>query len=351
MSQNNSFGTKTRLIGGRLFYEKPEIMKADEKNENKPVYGHDANKPRQIPAKGWKQILLRVKDAIANDHIPIISAGVAFYLFLALFPAIAALLSIYGLVMDPQQVQDQMSQLTAILPQQGQQFLSSILESVAEKSNQSLGWGVALSILFSLWSANKGTKAIFEGTSIAYNEENTRSFIKANALSLLFTLSAIVLFIISLSLIVAFPALMGRLGLPDLIITLIEYVRWLILGLLVVFAIAAVYKFGSVRNRPKFRWVNWGAIIATLLWLIASWLFSFYVKNFGNFDETYGAVAAVIIMMLWFFMTSFVILIGAEINAEMEHQTSKDTTVGDPEPMGSRDAHYADRVSGGKTKK
>lgn len=326
-------------------------MKTDENLDNETNYGQEADKPGQIPLKGWKQILLRVKDAIKNDHIPIISAGIAFYLFLALFPAIAALLSIYGIAMDPQQVQQQMSQLTAILPEQGRQFLSDTLQSVAGKSNQSLGWGVALSILFSLFSANKATKALFEGVTIAYNEENTRSFIRANGISLLFTLTAIVLFIICLSLIVAFPALMGNLGLPDIVITVIEWVRWLVLGLLVVMAIAAVYKFGTVRNDPKFSWASWGALIATVLWLVASWLFSFYVKNFGNFDETYGPVAAIIIMMLWFFMTSFVILIGAEINAEMEHQTRKDTTVGDPKPLGERDAHYADRVAGTKPNK
>jgi membrane protein len=324
-------------------------MKTDKHKKSEP--GHEADRPEQIPKRGWKQILLRVKDEIQKDHISIVAAGIAFFLFLALFPAIAALLSIYGLVMDPQQVQEQMGQLTGILPEQGRQFLSETLQSVAGQSDQALGWGVALSIVLSLWSANAGTKALFEGVNIAYDEENTRSFIKENALSLLFTLAAIVLFIICLSVIVAFPALMGKLGLPDIVITVIEWVRWLVLGLIVIFAIAAIYKFAPVRDNPKFLWVSWGAVTATILWLIASVLFSFYVKNFGDFDETYGAVAAVIIMMLWFYMTSFLILIGAEINAEMEHQTRKDTTIGEPKPMGDRDAYHADRVAGDKREK
>lgn len=300
-------------------------MKTGTKIQDK--HGHYAEKPRQIPKKGWKEILLRVKDDIGNDNLSIISAGIAFFLFLALFPAIGALLSIYGLVMDPQHVQEQVSQLTGILPEQGQQFLSGMLENVAGQSNSALGWGVALSVLLSLWSANAGTKALFKGVNIVYDETDTRSFIKETAITLAFTLVAIVVFIICISVIVAIPALIGSLGLPAVVVTVVEWVRWLILGAIVVFSIAAVYKYAPVRDNPMFKWVSWGALIATILWLVGSVLFSFYVSNFGNFDETYGAVAAVIIMMLWLYLTCFLILIGAEINAEMEQQTRKDTTV------------------------
>jgi membrane protein len=312
-------------------------MRNDKKsNDDKTrVDRNEADRPGYGRKKDWKEILINVKDKIQKNHISIVSAGIAFYLFLALFPALAALLSIYGLIMDPQQVQEQINQLSGILPEQGQQLISETLQSVAGQSNQALGWGVALSILMSLWSANQGTKALFEGVNIAYEEENRRSFLKETAISLLFTLAGIVLFIICISIIVAFPAFMGHLGLPDVLITVIDWARWLILGLMVVFAIAAIYKFAPPEIKPNFIWISVGAIMATLLWLISSVLFSFYVRNFGDFDETYGAVAAVIILMLWLFLSSFLILIGAEINAELEKQTSNDRTVGKPRPIRS----------------
>jgi membrane protein len=287
-------------------------MKSGVKNQDWHSH-YDKNSKRN-----WKEILLRVKDNITNHHLSIISAGVAFFIFMALFPALAALLSIYGLVMDPQQVQQQVEQLSGILPEQGQQFLSGILQQVAGQSNSALGWGVVLSVLLSLWSANAGTKALFEGVNIVYDEKNTRSFLQETALTLAFTLAAIIVFIISISIIVVFPALIGRLGLPDVAITVMGWVRWLLLGAVVVFAIAAVYKYAPVRDTSMIRWVTLGALVATIMWLVGSLLFSFYVSNFGNFDETYGAVAAVVIMMLWLYLTCFLILIGAEINAEME---------------------------------
>ena len=308
-------------------------------------YGKHANKPGEIPKKGWKRIGKRVIKQISADHIPIVSAGVAFYIFLALFPALAAIISIYGLVTDPQQVQQQMTQLASVLPDQAQQFLSGILEKIAGKSGKALGWGVALSILLSLWSANKGTKALFKGVNIAYNEDNTRNFFKENGISLLFTLAGIIIGIICMSLIIGFPAIIGNFGIPDILKTIITWGRWILLAFIIIFSIAAVYKFAPVRKKPKFRWVSWGAILATAFWLIGSWAFSFYVSNFGSFDETYGSIAAVVILMLWFFLTSFLILLGAEINAETEHQTSRDTTVGRDKPMGERGAYYADHVA------
>jgi membrane protein len=306
--------------------------------------GHAADSPGQIPRKGFKQVLLRVKDQVQKDHISIIAAGIAFFIFLALFPAIAALLSIYGLIMDPQQVQQQMNQVSAFLPAQAHQMISEILQNVASQSEETLGLGVAISVLVSLWSANKGTKALFEGVNVAYKEEQTRGFFKENGLSLLFTLGGMVLFFICLSLVVAFPVFVGNLGLPEVAVTILDWSRWLLLGIILMFAIAAVYNYAPVRRRPKFRWVSWGAVVATVLWLLGSLLFSFFVSNFGNYDETYGSVAGIVILMLWFFMTALLILIGAEINSELEHQTSKDTTVGGERPLGQRGAQQADRV-------
>lgn len=314
-----------------------------EKNNDR---GKRAESPGQIPKSGWKDVLLRVKDQLSTDNIDIVSAGVAFYFFLALFPALAAIISIYGLVMDPAQVEQHMSQLTSVLPEQAHQMISDRLHSIAQQSGSTLGWGVALSILISLWSANKGTKSLFEGINIAYDERDERGFFKQNAITLLFTLGGIIVGLLSVGFVVAFPALIGNLGLSGTLATVISWARWPVLGAIIIFALALIYKYAPDRDRPQFKWVNWGSVIATVLWVVGSLLFSWYVNNFGSYNETYGAVAAVIIMMLWFNLTSFIILLGAEINSELEHQTAKDTTIGKPEPMGSRNAYHADHVAG-----
>jgi membrane protein len=225
-------------------------------------------------------------------------------------------------------------------------MLSGILEKTAAKSGQTLGWSLVLSILLSLWSANKGTSALFEGLNIAYNEYDERNFLKKNAVTLLFTIGGIVLGFICMALVVGFPAMVGSLGLPDFARTLIGWLRWPLLMLIIVFALGAMYKIAPDRDNPEFRWVSWGAIIATLLWIGGSLLFSLYVSNFGSYDKTYGSFAAVIILMMWFFLTAFFILLGAEINSEMEHQTRYDTTVGPNEPMGQRGGYHADHVAG-----
>lgn len=312
--------------------------------------GHQAEKPREIPKSGWKEVLKRVKDELTRDNIGIVAAGVAFYFFLAIFPALASIISIYGLVTEPAQVEQQLAEVTAALPEQAHQMLEERLKSIADQSEGALGWGVALSILLSLWSANKGTKSLFKGINIAYNEKNERSFLQENGLTLLFTLGGIIFGIICIALVVAFPALVGNMGLPETVQTIISWARWPLLALILIFTLAMVYKYAPVRTNTQFKWVSWGSVTATILWVAGSLLFSWYVNNFGNYNETYGSVAAVIILLLWFNLTAYTILLGAEINSELEYQTEKDTTVGKPKPMGDRGAKKADYVAGRKTR-
>lgn len=307
--------------------------------------GYQAKKPAEIPKSGWKDVFIRVKNELSNDNIDIVSAGVAFYFFLALFPALIAVISIYGLVNDPSQVEQQLGQVSAALPDQAHEMLEENLKSIASQSDGTLGWGVALSILVSLWSANKGTKSLFEGVNIAYNERDERGFFKQNGLTLLFTLGGMIVGILCLALVVAFPALVGNLGLPETLTTIIDWARWPVLALIVMGALALIYQYAPDRDKPKFRWVSWGSVIATILWIGGSLLFSWYVNNFGSYNETYGSAAAVIILLLWFNLTAFIILLGAEINSELEHQTAKDTTVGEPQPMGERGGYHADHVA------
>ncbi|MGA9326928.1 MAG: YihY/virulence factor BrkB family protein [Salegentibacter sp.] len=290
-------------------------------------------KPTKISFSGWKTILMGVKDQIGADNVSIVSAGVAFYAFLAIFPAIMALVSIYGLAVSPEQIQHQLMQLSQMMPQQAHALLQEQLKSLLSSSGGALGWGVVVGILFSIWSANKGTKSLFTGVDIAYNTGKTRGFIKQNALTLLFTFGAIILIILSMALIVAFPAFVDKLGFPSQIITLIGWARWVVLALIVVFFLCLVYKYAPAKSPSGFRWVLVGAGLATLLWLIASWGFSYYVSNFGSYGKVYGSISAVVVLLMWLFLTSFIILIGAEVNSETEKfvRKKKKKTSGDTE--------------------
>ena len=279
--------------------------------------------------KGWKDIVLRAKDQLRKDHVSIVSAGIAFYFFLAVFPAIGAALSIYGLVMEPAQVAQQMTQLANVLPEQAHQMIGGILEQQSERSGSALGWSLVLSVLISLWSANKGTRAIFEGVNIAYNETDKRGFFKKNGLTLLFTLGGMMIGFVVIAMVAFVPALIHQIGLPSTLENIIQWLRWPLLALIVILALASIYKTAPNRKSPEFKWTSWGAVMATTLWLAGSLIFSLFVSNFGNFDETYGSFAAVIILMLWFFLTAFIVLLGAEINSEMENQTCRGTTTGD----------------------
>ncbi|MBZ9728963.1 YihY/virulence factor BrkB family protein [Salegentibacter sp. JZCK2] len=281
------------------------------------------NSPSKISFSGWKKIAFIIKDKIGENNLTIVSAGVAFYAFLAIFPAVMALVSIYGLAVTPAQIENQLTQLGTIIPEEAFGIVEERLENFISTSGSTLGWGMIIGILFSIWSANKGMKSLFTGIDIAYATPSERGFIKQNALTLLFTFAAIILVILSMGLIVVFPALVEELGLPQNIENLISWLRWPILAIIVGLFLCIVYKYAPERTNPKLRWVIPGALVATILWLIASWGFSFYVSNFGSYGEVYGSIAAVVIMMLWLFITCFTILLGAQINSASERYAKK----------------------------
>lgn len=280
--------------------------------------------PKKIKGAGWKKILMRVKDRIGEDNLTIVAAGVAFFAFLAIFPAIMAILSIYGLAVDPQQAEQQISQLSGMMPKQAFEIIKERIENLVSTPGSALGWGTVLGILISLWSANAGTKSLFTGLDIAYETKNNRGLIKQNALTLLFTFCFIITLVISMGLIVIFPAIVSTFGLPDNIENLISWLRWPLLAGIVILVISLIYKYAPDRKTPKFKWVVIGASLATLLWLLASWGFSFYVSNFGNYGEMYGSISAVVILLLWLFLTSFIILLGGELNSATEAYAAKD---------------------------
>ena len=306
--------------------------------------GRKADKPSAIPKPGWRDILLRVKEEQNKDNVSIISAGVAFYSLLAIIPALAAMVSIYGLVFDPAGIQQQLSFLQNILPPEAYQLLQSQLNRLVSGSGGTLSLGLIVGLLLSIWSAAKGMKALIIALNIAYDETESRSFFKLNGMALLLTFGGILFVLLSLALIAALPAIFGTLGLPDSIQTALSISKWPVLAILIMVAVSVLYRYAPDRDHPRFRWLSWGAAGATLLWIVASLLFSFYVSNFGSYNKTYGSLGAIVILLMWFFLTAYSVIMGAELNAEMEHQTQKDTTRGNPAPMGQRGAHAADTV-------
>lgn len=314
----------------------------ENKNSEDKEHGRFAKRPEEIPKKGWRDIVIRVKNQMAEDNLGIVAAGVAFYAFLAIFPALTALISMYGLLVEPRTVESQLNQMAGFLPPQAADLMGQILKQIAGRSEQALGWGVLLSILFGLWSANNGTKSLVQGLNIAYDEKEKRGIIKLTALTLLFTIAGILLVILSIGLVIGIPAVLNTLQFPNTIETILSWTRWPVLALLILVSLSIIYKFAPCRDKPRWQWVTWGSTIATFLWLAGSVGFSLYVQNFGNYNATYGSIAAVVILLFWFQLSSYIVLLGAEINAEIEHQTMRDTTKGAEKPMGERGAHSAD---------
>lgn len=279
------------------------------------------NSPQDIPFNGWKAILKNVKDQIGKNNVIIISAGIGFFGFLAIFPGIMAFVSILGLTIDPQLIDEQLNPIRSMVPEEVFSMIEKRVENFVNITGNTLGWGTAFGILFGIWSANQGTKSLFTGVDIAYSSKNKRGLIKQNALTLLFTFGAIILLILSVVLIVAFPTFVDNMGLPTKMENIISWSRWVIMGFLSVFCISMVYIFAPVRPRQRVNWVLTGALVASFLWLLTSWAFSYLISNFANYGEIYGSLSAVVVLMLWLYLTSLIILLGAELNSEIEKYT------------------------------
>ncbi|WBL25295.1 YihY/virulence factor BrkB family protein [Zunongwangia sp. HGR-M22] len=273
--------------------------------------------PFTLNLKGWWEVIKQIKNEIGEDKVSIVSAGVAFYAFLAVFPAIMALISIYGLATDPQDIERQISELSAMMPKQAFEILQQRIHVFLESHGDKLGWGTLFGILFSIWSANKGTNGLLTGVDIAYDTEQDHNIFKQYLMASIFTVGGLAMLILSMVLIVGFPALVHKIGLPGYLEDIISWSRWLILAVLVCIFLCMVYKFAPARKQPALRWVIPGAIFSTLVWLAASYGFSFYVSNFGNYGEVYGSISAVVVLLLWLYITCFIILLGAEINTEI----------------------------------
>jgi membrane protein len=306
-------------------------------------HGRQADVPQQIPPRGWLDIAKRTGKEVKQDQVPLLSAGVAYYTLLSLFPAAIAAVSIYGLVANPDTVRDQIDKLTEMLSPSTADLVGEQIKQVTSGAGGALGLATVIGILTALWSASSGMKALITGVNLAYDETETRKFVKLRGLALLLTLGAMVLLGVALALIVGFPAVAD--DWPTPLAWTAGILRWVLLAVLLVAALAVLYRYAPNRDEPRWTWVSWGSGIATLLWILASVGFSIYANSFGNYNKTYGALAGVIILMFWLFLTAFVVLVGAELNTEMELQTVKDTTKGPQQPMGERGGHAADHVA------
>ena len=306
--------------------------------------GRQAEGPTEIPAKGWWDIGKRVFQEFGNDRVLLVAAGVTFYAILALFPAIGALVSIYGLVADPGTINGQLANLQGILPSGALDIVGEQVKRIAAKGGGTLGFTAAFGILLSIWSANGGMKAIFDALNIVYEEKEKRNFIWLNLRSLTFTAGALLFVIVALVGIVVVPAVLAFLNLGSME-WVIALLRWPILLVVVLGSLSLLYRYGPSRDKAQWRWVTLGSAVAAFLWIAVSAVFSWYVSSFGKYNETYGSLGAVIGFMTWIWISTTIVLLGAELNAEMEHQTAMDTTVGGRKPLGERRARMADTVA------
>ncbi len=307
--------------------------------------GRDVAHPHRFPTRGWWMILKRTAQQASEDRLLTEAAGVTFYTLLALFPAIAALVSLYGLVADPATVSQHLQTLGGVVPGGGMQIIEEQIKRVTSRPNSTLGFSAAIGLLISLWSANQATKALFDALNVVYEEEEKRSFIRLTLTTLAFTLSGLLFAIAAMLAVIVLPVALSFIGLGETAEWLLRVARWPLLMLLVGVVLAALYRLGPSREKARWRWVTWGSAFAAIVWLAVSLGFSWYVENFGSYNETYGSLGAVIGFMTWIWISATVVLVGAELNAEMEHQTARDTTTGPERALGARGARMADRVA------
>jgi len=309
---------------------------------------HDSrleNGPEAVPPRGWLAVLQQVGNNVGKNNMSIVAAGCAFYSMLALFPAITALVSIYGLVADPQQVEHQVGAMRGILPEEAASLIASQATAVASGTSGVLGWGAALAILVALWTASSGVKALFTALNIAYEEEEKRGVLQFNLNALLFTILMIIGVTVGLGVIVVLPPILHYLPLGHLGGWAVRIGSWAVLLALLLIGLAAIYRFGPSRAQPRWRWVTLGSLTAAILLLAASAGFSIYVANFASYNETYGALGGVIILLVWLYISAFVVLLGAELNAELEPRSKRDTSSELPRPIGQRHGYAGDHVA------
>ncbi len=325
---------------------------AEWRSETGRRLGRQAVSPWQIPWAGWIRVLKRTGSEVIGDRVSLAAAGCAFYAILALFPAITMLVALYGLLFDPHTVEPQLQVLRSVLPRATFELIADRVHALVSKPSATLTFSFVISLMITLWSSSAGTKSMLSALNIAYEEKETRSFLRYQATALAMTLCGIVGTAFAVALLVAMPPILtylpSRLGLDEVTDAIRGWISIGSFGLMLVFVVlglSLLYRFGPCRRAPTWGWVSPGSLLATLLWLIASIAFSYYVGHIASYDATYGPLGAIIGMMMWFYVTALVVLVGAELNAELELQTAEDSTAGGVQPIGARGAYVADHVA------
>ena len=321
----------------------------DRARAREPGRGREANTPEQIPPRGWRDILLRVLWSISANRIPSTAGGVAFFALLAVFPAIAAIVSLYGLFADSSTIGKHLSLLSGFLPGGVLQLVTDQVTLISRQANETLGVAFLAGLMIALGSANSGMAALFDALNVVYNEREKRSLVRFYATTLLFTFAGIAFIILAIIGVVVVPLILKFVGLASATERVLAILRWPILLAITMIGLACIYRFGPSRRDARWRWVTWGSIIGALLWLVASMLFSWYVATFDSYNRIYGSLGAGIGFMVWLWISAVIVLLGGQLNAEMEHQTACDTTEGVTKPLGSRGAMMADHVGEAQT--
>jgi membrane protein len=306
--------------------------------------GRRAARPGELPVRGWKDVAIRTWREMKRDNVPLLAAGVAFYGLLALVPTLVAFVSSYGLVADPSQVQRNVDDALAAAPAEVRDLVESQLQKIVEGEPSGLRLGAIVGLVVALWSASAGMKHLIEAVNKAYGEDEDRGFVRLRGLALVLTVGAIVMLAASAALLIVLPATLDDSGGQGAVRAGVLVVRWPLFAAIALVGLAVIYRFAPDRQNARWRWVTPGAVVATVVWVIASVGFSIYTSNFGEYNETYGALGAIVVVMLWLYITAYVIIAGAALNAELERQTMVDTTTGPARPLGSRDAYAADTM-------
>lgn len=337
-----SGNTGSGAFGKKRSSDGPQFVR--QKRAEEAGHGRHAEAPWQIPWRGWKDILWRTYQQIGEDRLLAVAAGVVFYVLLALFPAVTALVSLYGLFANASTINDHLSALGGLLPGGAVGIVREQVSHLAAKGDAKLGFGFVIGLGVALWSANAGMKAIIDALNVVYDEKEKRGFIKLNLFSLVFTLAAIASLLLALGAVVVLPLLLNHLGLAGITDALFRLARWPILLALVVVGLAVIYRYGPSRREPRWQWLTVGSVFGAVAWLGSSALLSWYLANYANYDATYGSLGAAIGLMMWMWISSIIILFGAQLNSEIEHQTAKDSTIEHDKPLGARGAVMADTV-------
>jgi membrane protein len=338
---------KERPFGEPQSSEEPHTLELRRAHEH--GRGRQASHPMQIPWRGWYDIIWRTFREMNSDRLLSIAGGVSFFILLAIFPAITALVSAYALFFNTSTIINNLSLLNDVVPDNVLSIVHEQAARIASNTSPALSIGFVVGMLVSLWSAMSGMKAMIDAINVIYEQKESRSFIKLNLVALAFTLAGCAAFLLAIAAIVVLPLILSPIGLGSLTETLTRIARWPVLFLVLLIGLALLYRYGPDRRAARWQWVTVGSAFAAVTWMVASFLFSWYLTSFANYNATYGSLGAVVGLMIWLWISTIVVLLGSELNAEIEHQTARDSTVGKDKPLGARGAVMADTVGARQT--